>query len=402
MSMHPFSRRGFLFTSGTLMAWAFMPKILSAAPARDPRFVAIVLRGALDGLATVAPVGDPDYVRVRNGLVLTGDGERGGFDLDGFFVLNSNMPRLAELYRRGEALIVHAAATPYRDRSHFDGQDVLESGEGGPGVTDSGWLNRALLALPQGEPIARRETLALGAQIPLIVRGEAPVVTLLPPGIEAASDDTRMRILDLYEHTDPALAARFADAMKLRARLGMSGDDLAGASEGRRFRYAGETAGKLLSRDDGPRVGAISLNGWDTHQEEGPIDGRLGRLLSALDGAIDGLRTSLGPAWKETVVTVVTEFGRTAAMNGTDGTDHGTATVMLVVGGAVKGGRVLADWPGLSPHALYEGRDLMPTTDVRAVLKGMLRDHLGVPEGALAGTVFPDSETARPVGGLVL
>ena len=403
MSIHPVTRRGFLTSSGALFAWAYLPRIASAAPSsRDPRFVAIVLRGALDGLAAVAPVGDPDYVRVRNGLVLPSTGEGAGLPLDGFFLLNPNMPVLHDLYGKGEALIVHAVASPYRDRSHFDGQDVLESGQPGPGIVDSGWLNRALTGLPKGEPVADRTTLALGGEIPLILRGPSPVVTLMPAdGIDTPAD-TRQRLLDLYRHTNPLLAGRLEAALDLRAKLGDGGSTMTtGGGDAQSFRAAGETAGKLLARDDGPRIGAIGLNGWDTHQSEGLLDGRLGTLLGALDQAIDGLRTGLGPAWKETVVAITTEFGRTARMNGTDGTDHGTATIALVVGGAVKGGRVVADWPGLSTKALYEDRDLRPTTDLRAVLKGVLADHLGVPDRALAETVFPDSAAVAAMRGLV-
>lgn len=172
-------------------------------------------------------------------------------------------------------------------------------------------------------------------------------------------------------------------------------------AEARPSRFAGETTGKLLARPDGARIGAVSPNGWDTHQDEGLIDGRLGKLLGALDQTIDGLRTGLAAAWSDTIVPITTEFGRTARMNGTTGTDHGTATVAMLVGGAVKGGRVLADWPGLSPQALYQDRDLKPTTDIRAVLKGLLRDHLGVPERALASVVFPQTARLKPIDGLV-
>src|SRR4051794_23947405 len=162
MSQHEFSRRGFLYASGALMAWAFMLRIASAAPSsRDPRFVMIVLRGALDGLAAVAPRGDGDYERIRNGLVLPSDGAAAGIKLDGFFELNPNMPRFADLFRKGEGLIVHASASPYRERSHFDGQDVLESGQTTAGRTDTGWLNRALESLPKGDAIGKRDALAL-------------------------------------------------------------------------------------------------------------------------------------------------------------------------------------------------------------------------------------------------
>jgi uncharacterized protein (DUF1501 family) len=406
MSIHPVTRRALLRSSGMLIAWAFVPRLASAAGARDPRFVAVVLRGALDGLALAAPVGDPDYERVRNGLVVPASRR---FTLDGFFALNPNMPVLGSLFQKGEALVVHAVATAYRERSHFDGQDVLESGQPGPGLVDSGWLNRALETLPKGDRLANRDMLALGPDIPLIVRGAAPVVTLMPEDLPAPDDDTRARLLDLYRHTNPMLAARFEQALTLRAKLQASDGARGGiqpAAAGvpaqvRIFRFAGETTGSLLARDDGPRIGAVSLNGWDTHQDEGLIDGRLGKLLAALDQTIDGLRRSLAAAWSDTVIAITTEFGRTARMNGTTGTDHGTATVAVLVGGAVRGGRVIADWPGLSAQALYQNRDLKPTTDLRAVLKGLLRDHVGVPDQALADVVFPGTEQLKPIDGLV-
>jgi uncharacterized protein (DUF1501 family) len=409
MTIHPISRRGFLQGSGTLVAWAFTPRIASAAQSRDPRFVAIVLRGALDGLAAVAPVGDPDYLRVRNGLVVPTGGDGAGIPLDGFFALNPAMPVLAELYRKGEALIAHAVASPYRERSHFDGQDVLESGQAGIGMTDTGWLNRALMTMPKGEPLTSRDVLALGSGIPLIVRGPAPVVTLTQQGFAQASDDTRARLLDLYNRTNPMLAAQLDRAVGLAGKIGPNGVMGAGDMGGmtalppaaKPYRLAGETAGRLLAKPDGPRIGAIGLFGWDTHQAEGPLGGRLGTLLGALDQSIDGLRSALGDAWKDTVAVIATEFGRTARMNGTEGTDHGTATIAILVGGAVKGGRIVADWPGLSDAALYQRRDLKPTTDLRSVFKGVLRDHVGVPENALARDVFPQSDAAKPMDGLI-
>lgn len=418
MKPHAISRRGFLYNSGALMAWSFMPRIASAAPNRDPRFVTIILRGALDGLAAVAPAGDPNYERIRNGLILPSSGKGAGIKLDGFFHLNPNMPAFAALYAKGEALVVHAAATPYRERSHFDGQDVLESGQGGAGQTKSGWLNRALGVLPKGERVRKVDPIALGAEIPLIMRGPASVVSLMGPASTPASDDTRQRLLDLYSHTNPELAKRFSNALELdeslggdagrRALMKEAADSLPASMAGapdlgqlKAFRTAGVEAGRLLAKPDGPRVGAMSLLGWDTHAGEGPLDGRLGRLLGALDQTIDGLRSELGAAWRETVVVVATEFGRTARMNGTSGTDHGTATAMFLAGGALRGGRVIADWPGLAEAALHEGRDLRPTTDARSVFKGLLRDHLGLAEAALEKEVFPQSAAAKPMSKLL-
>src|SRR5947207_2438323 len=320
------TRRALLLGSGALLSYAYLPRAASAEP-RDPRFLAIVLRGGLDGLAVVAPVGDPDWRKLRGDKALTLDGASPALPLDDFFALNPAMPNLHRLYRAGQALVVHAVATPYRERSHFDGQDVLESGLPGPGATDTGWLNRALSTLTAG--------------------GSA--------------------------------------AAQVRRDLA----EAAGAGA------------KFLARPDGPRVGALSLNGWDTHINEGADKGRLADLLGALDGAIGAVEIGMGAAWPDTVVALVTEFGRTARINGNDGTDHGTATAALFAGGALKGGRVVADWPGLKESDLHEKRDLKPTTDLRAVLKGLLRDHLRVDERHLETAVFPDSAAARPTEGLL-
>jgi uncharacterized protein (DUF1501 family) len=409
--LHAPSRRELLLASGALFAWAYLPRV-ARAEGRDPRFLAIVLRGALDGLAAVAPVGDPDWVRLRGDKALLLDGANPALKLDGFFALNPAMPELHRLYRAGQATIVHAAATPYRERSHFDGQDVLESGLGKPGATDTGWLNRALGALdPGGRVEANRQAFAVGPVTPLIVRGAAPVMSWTPSRLPPATDDTLMRLADLYRHTDPQLARVLEERMGLAAIAKAGGVAMApekgkpppgpGAQVRAYFAEAAGAAAKFMARPDGPRVGALAFDGWDTHQDEGAVGGRLALLLGALDGAVAAIEKEMGPAWRETVVTVVTEFGRTARINGTEGTDHGTATVALLAGGALKGGRVIADWPGLKDANLYEGRDVKPTTDLRAVLKGVLKEHLRVPDAALATKVFPDSVAARPITGLV-
>lgn len=395
------TRRSLLITAGSLTAWAFLPKLASAAGAPDPRFLTIILRGALDGLGAVAPGFDPDYARMRAGLLIGAEDGPSGLPLSDGFLLNPRMPRLHALYGRGEALIVHAVATPYRERSHFDGQDVLESGRLKAGETRDGWLNRALAALPKGERAQAAPGLAVGAQIPLVMRGAAEVSSWLPAGYPQASADTRARLLDLYQHTQPRLASLFAEGLALEKRSqgmfetnGTRGNDA--------FLASMRAVGEMMAAEDGFRIGALDLDGWDTHAGERPVSGRLGGLLETLDQGIDALRNALGPAWRQTVVALVTEFGRTVPMNGTAGTDHGTGTVAFLVGGAVKGGRVVADWPGLSQAALHEGRDLRPTTDLRAVLKGALRDHLGLAPETLGRHVFPDSATVRPLDGLIV
>jgi uncharacterized protein (DUF1501 family) len=407
------SRRAALIGSGALFAWSQLPK-LARAEGRDPRMLVIVLRGALDGLGAVVPVGDPDWVGLRGDRALTLDGKPAALPLDSFFALNPAMPNLLRLYQAQHATIVHATATPYRERSHFDGQDVLESGMDKPGAVHSGWLNRALLTLASGGQVDPRggRAVAVGPVTPLVVRGRAPVLSWSPRQTLPASDDTQARLLELYQHTDPRLAAALEGRIRLAA-LGRAGGMDAPSREAARlpppgiarvrafFAEAAGTAARYLARPDGPRVGALGLVGWDTHANEGAASGQLANLLGALDGALAAVETSMGASWRETVVAVITEFGRTARINGTDGTDHGTGTVALLAGGALKGGRVIADWPGLKPADLHENRDLRATIDLRAVLKGLLKDHLRVEATALAGSVFPGSADVAPMEGLV-
>jgi uncharacterized protein (DUF1501 family) len=393
------SRRVFLAGAGAFIAWANLPRPAYAAPGREPRFVAVILRGAMDGLAVVPPVGDKDYAGLRGDLAIGANGQDPALPLDGFFALNAAMPGLHALYQKGEALVVHASATPYRDRSHFDGQDVLESGLNGPGLAPSGWLNRAAGAIPAGEGVRPVSGLAASPTIPLILRGDAPTLSWTPPRIEAASADTLKRLLDLYTHTDPDMARVLGEGVDLDALAqGMGAVGGKGGGLAASFKALAEGSARLLAEDGGPRLAALSYDGWDTHTAE---DGRLDNVLGALDGALSALAAELAPVWQDTVVAVMTEFGRTARANGTDGTDHGTATVAFLLGGAVKGGRVVADWPGLREADLYESRDLKPTTDLRAVLKGVLRDHLGISNADLGTKVFPDSIGVMPMDGLV-
>ncbi|MFY9772416.1 MAG: DUF1501 domain-containing protein [Xanthobacteraceae bacterium] len=407
MRFHAPSRRELLFASGTLFAWAHLPKI-ARAEGRDPRFLTIILRGALDGLATVAPVGDPDWLALRGDNALTLDGKLPALKLDELFALNPAMPNLHRMFEAKEAIIVHASATPYRERSHFDGQDLLESGLPKPGASDTGWLNRALAGLaPAGRVDPRGSKLfAVGPVTPLVVRGPAPVLSWSPQRVMPASEDTVGRLLALYRDCDAKLAGVLEDNSKRVAGIEQPGNGqkpgVPGPGQVRAyFSEAAGTAAKFLSQPEGPRVGALALDGWDTHFNEGIAQGRLSQLLGALDEALAAIKTNMGVAWRETVVALATEFGRTARINGTEGTDHGTATVAILVGGALKGGRVIADWPGLKPVNLYQDRDLKPTTDLRAVLKGVLRDHLRADEKALAQTVFPGSDAVKPLAGLV-
>jgi uncharacterized protein (DUF1501 family) len=394
------SRRALLLGGASFAAWAYLPKFARAADGRDPRLVVIILRGALDGLATVAPVGDPDYAALHGAIALSTDGPHAATVLDGFFALHPSMPELARMYKDKHAAVIHAVATPYRDRSHFDGQDVLESGFAGPGRVQSGWLNRALEALPRGERVM--SALAVGPTTPLVLRGPAPTVGWAPVTLPQADDDTAMRLVELYQHRDVALASALSQGLQLeKAALGDDMKPKPGANGAAAMRQVARGAAKLMAADDGPRIGALAFDGWDTHANEGGPVGRLAQLLGGLDGALAEFESGLGAHWRDTVIVVATEFGRTARINGTEGTDHGTGTIALLAGGAVKGGRVISDWPTLRPASLYEGRDLAPTTDLRAVVKGVLLDHLGLAERVLAERVFPGSAAAKPTQGLI-
>ncbi len=404
------TRRALLGSAGALFAWGYMPKFAFAADNRDARLAVIVLRGALDGLATVAPFADADYAGLHGELALSLEGAAPALPLDGYFLLNPAMPNFARLYKSGQALIVHAVATPYRERSHFDGQDVLESGQPGPGLNATGWLNRFVSALPAGDAVTREGCLGVGAVTPLIARGPAPIMGWAPPIIPSAADDTAMRVLDLYAAHDPALALALhqgLDTGKLALKSssepamarpkggGINPDNPQGMAK------IAEGAARIMAADGGPRIAALAFEGWDTHAREGGATGRLANLLGGLDGALAAFEQNLKPYWKDTAILVVTEFGRTARINGTAGTDHGTGTVAFLAGGAVKGGRVIADWPGLKAAQLYQGRDLMPTTDLRAVVKGVLAELYGVSAGALGERVFPGSLGVKPMEGLI-
>ncbi len=407
------SRRGLLGAGVSFYAWAHLNQVASAAGARDPRLLVVILRGALDGLSAVPPISDPAYADLRGEIALSKEGSFAAMPLDGFFALHPAMKTFARLYREKKASVVHAAATPYRERSHFDGQDLLESGYDRPGRVDSGWLNRALQALPQGQRVNGTAAqavrgLGIGPATPLILRGAAPVMGWAPQGVPNAGDDLAARVLDLYTHRDPALGKALLaglDTDRMAKAQGMSGDmakPQGGLADPKGMAQAAQGAARLLAASDGPRVAALSFDGWDTHANQGGATGRLANLLGGLDGAFGVFEEVLRPVWNDTAVIVVTEFGRTARINGTVGSDHGTGTVAFLLGGAVAGGRVFADWPGLAQGQLHEGRDLRPTIDLRVVLKGLLQDHLGLSASVLADKVFPGSQPVSAMKGLVV
>jgi len=413
------SRRGFLEASLFAGASTLTASRLAFANApTDSRFVFVLLRGALDGLSAVPPVGDPDYASLRGQIALAKSGPGAALPLEGPFGLHPALEFLHRSYLAKELTVLHAIASPYRERSHFDAQNVLESGDPRPHGSASGWINRALAALPAGK--SHESGVALGANVPLAMRGPAAVASWSPTRIAALDEATLARVTDLYAR-DPVLSQRLAEALESdsiasEAQAAANADPEAAmttnenvvaqdAREKRNYngRYVetARAAAGFLKREDGPRVAMFDTTGWDTHANEGGAQGQLALRLRGLDAALAALKDSLGPVWRKTAVLVATEFGRTAAINGTRGTDHGTAAAAFLLGGAVAGGRVLADWPGLARANLHENRDLKPTRDLRTVMKGVLRDHLGVSGAALDTQVFPDSAAVRALDHLM-
>jgi len=388
-------RRSLLIGLGAAIALPSARVAFAHAPG-EARFAVILLRGGLDGLFAVQPYAEPAFGELRGPLALPEPGQEGGLlDLGGRFGLHPGLQHIHALYRQNEALIVHAVAGNWRTRSHFDAQDLLESGA--DQRLDSGWLNRALSALPD-RPGAQHTGLAVGPDMPLLMRGRTPVGSFAPRGAGVPSPDLFARLAELHAAdpvTGPAISEGLAARGYAAATLGEA--VRARPRQGGAFRALALAAGRLMAERDGPRVAAFELSGWDTHADQ---VNRLNGPLFQLDEGIGALKEGLGPHWRRTAVLVVTEFGRTVRVNGTRGTDHGTGGVAFIVGGAVAGGRVAGDWPGLAEANLFENRDLQPTTDLRSLAKGLLRDHLGLPAEAVA-RAFPGSEAAPPMRGLV-
>jgi len=382
-----------------------LPQAVFAAAPGERRFVVVLLRGALDGLAAVPPLGDARYAEKRGSLALKPAGEPGGcLALDRTFSLNPALAALEPYWQQQELSFVHAVGNGYHTRSHFDAQDLMESGLANKTTISDGWLNRALALLQKGalRQAQGRLGLAVGGAVPLILRGVVPVASWEPPGgLRDASPEFITALAQIYA-SDPLLGPALADGRKAQSfSQTVLGDDMKGGRGfgPKNFAPLAEAAGKLLAAADGPRIAVLEMGGWDTHINQGAEKGRLADNLAGFAAGLDALAKALGPAWKETAVVAVTEFGRTVAVNGNNGTDHGTASVMFVLGGAVKGGRVAGDWPGLAQ--LEENRDLRVATDGRRVMKGLLRDHLGIDATSLDRSVFPDTAGLKPFDGLV-
>ena len=360
------SRREFLKGAGAMAALGAIgfPRLSFATLPTDHRFILVILRGALDGLAAVPAYGDREYKSQRGGLAFAMPGELdGALDLNGFFGLNPALQPLLPLYQQQQMAVIHAVASPYRERSHFDAQNLLENGTQSPGGTE-GWLNRALQIL-KADPGAG---IAINQQIPLVLQGKLSMESWAPKGRDVnASSDYMTKIASLYQQ-DPLLSSAFQEGMQVQSMAqGMSQDDLTAsrnAKDAGALYNGAKAAALFLTKENGPRVAVMEAGGWDTHARQGTANGQLYNRLADLGHGLAALPEAFGPVWKKTVVVVVTEFGRTVAENGTGGTDHGTGSAVFVMGGAMRGGQVLGRWPGLASGSLYQGRDLMPTTDM--------------------------------------
>lgn len=377
-----FDRRQILISGS---AAALMgPRIAFAKAETERRLVLLIQRGAADGLATLAPTGDPAYAGLRGDLAsdLVGLPKLGGL-----FALHPSLPQLGALYGKGEVLFAHAVASPYRDRSHFDGQNVLETGGALPYDRKDGWMNRLIGLLP-GPGI---KGLAVSATVPTALRGDVQVASYAPSNLPDAPQDLLQRVSMLYEG-DAQLHALWNEALATRAMAGELG---LGTARG--AAAAGKLIASLMTGPEGARIVMAESGGWDTHAGQ---KNRLANQLTGLDAVLAALRENLGAAWKDTLVVVATEFGRTAAVNGTGGTDHGTASLAMLLGGTVAGGRILTDWPGLGPSQLYEGRDLKPTMSIDALLAGAIAGHFGLDPAQAAPRLFPGGQ-GKPLSGLI-
>ncbi len=362
-------------------ALIFVPRLLFAKVEMKRRFVFIIQRGAADGLDTLVPTGDPDYARLRGAIALD---PATTIPLGDLFSLHGALQRVGQMYQAKQALFCHAVASPYRDRSHFDGQNILESGAMAPFAREDGWLNRLLTLLPASRAVA------LAPSASLALRGPVPVITYAPSGLPDAGDDMLMRVDQLYAE-DAILHPLWGEALSARG--------MTGAAKQQDPAAIGKLTAGFLALSDGPRIAMIETVGWDTHTAQ---NARLDRQLTQLDHLLGALMDNLGPLWNDTVVVVATEFGRTAAVNGTRGTDHGTASLAMVLGGAVQGGRVITDWPGLSIGALYQSRDLKPTRALDTVLASAAAQCFRLDPQKTALALFPGSTVDKTLGQLIV
>ena len=393
MQPSSFSRRAALSAIGAGLGVTFLQGTALAEDVAQRKLVVIVARGAMDGLSVTVPFGDPNYLPLRQGIAIPADQV---LALDSTFGLHPKLKNLHALRQAGQARVAPAVAIPQRIRSHFEAQDLLETGGAQMYAASTGWLNRTLQAAQPGRPI---KALSIGAQEPLILRGPVQAESW-SPGSRITPNTNRVAsaLMDLYAD-DPLLGPALATGLKVEAQADMinGGKPLQGGD----VKAFAVTAAKFLTAPDGPSIAVLSLDGFDTHANQGAANGQLANRLGITDDVIAGLQQGMGDQWKNTVVVLATEFGRTARVNGTNGTDHGTASTVILAGGALKSGGIVGDWPTLAQGKLFENRDLAPTLDVRSIFKGVLIEHLGVDGRRVETVVFPNSREAQPVRGLI-
>jgi uncharacterized protein (DUF1501 family) len=361
------------------------------------KLVVVMLRGAVDGLNVVAPVGDQNYLRLRPTIGLAAPGTEGGaINLDGYFGLHPALASLQPLWQEKKLAFVHASGSPDGTRSHFDAQDYMESATPGRKSTPDGWMNRLVAQLPGTSTPSR--LLGIGPVMPRILSGGAAAINL-PNGAAG----TKANVLDR-----PAIGSAFDQLYAANERFGRAYEDgksahkeVMEAAESREMQMADRGAplpngfpddaarlATLMRNDPRIQLAFVALGGWDTHTNQGSARGQLANRLAPLGQGLAVLAQRLGPLFDDTTVIVMSEFGRTAHENGNGGTDHGHGNVMWVLGGRIDGGKVHGDWPGIADGALNEGRDLAVTTDFRSVLAQVAERHLRLGDAALA-QVFP-------------
>lgn len=393
------SRRNFLSgmcsTAALAVASTLYPGLSFAAARTDRRLVMVILRGGMDGMAALIPYGDAHYRSLRGDLTIE---DSALIKVDPFFALHPSLSPFADLYKANEMIAIPASATPYRARSHFDAQNVLELGSIKPHGLSDGWLNRLV-----GVIDAKDESLglAVGQSVPQILRGDASVGSWAPSVLPDVGDDYISLIQKVYQH-DKIFASSFEKALAVQDMTmdSMDGNEAKLTRKSRSpqaFLTMAQMAGKMLEQSSGPRIATLELGGWDTHANQGAEGGRMANNLSLFARGISAMKEEMKGSWNKTVVVAVSEFGRTARANGDRGTDHGTAGTMFLFGGGLKGGRVYHRWPGLASSELYENRDVRPTIDVRGVMKGVMMDHYGLSETILSSTIYPKSTQVIPL-----
>ncbi|WP_445191836.1 DUF1501 domain-containing protein [Sphingomonas sp. Tas61C01] len=376
-------RRRFLAQAALGAGAVFVaPNMALATVPTERRFVFIIQRGAADGLDILRPTGDPAFAALRGGLI----DDAAGTKLDAMFMLHPALAEVGTMYGQGQALFVHAVASPYRDRSHFDGQNVLETGGAQPYAVRDGWLNRLVTMLPRSGD----EAIAIASTVPTALRGSVQVASYAPSALPHAADDLMTRVTALYD-ADPQLHPVWGAALETKG-------EVTNTTAGQDPASLGRLTASFLTKPNGPRIAMLETLGWDTHNAQ---KGRLAIQLKNLDAMLAAMRDGLGSAWANTTVLVATEFGRTVAVNGTGGTDHGTGAVAMLVGGAVKGGRVVSDWPGLAPAKLYQARDLRPTSALDALIAGTAAESLSLDPERVRRELFAQATRERPITGLI-